>query len=59
MVNCIRISGVCSVNLIVATCTLNSQLYISLSGGPYYHFQFNEVISLTIYCNNQGEIDYY
>ncbi|MGH2101560.1 VOC family protein [Aerococcus urinaeequi] len=43
----------------MATCTLNSQLYISLSGGPYYHFQFNEVISLTIYCNNQGEIDYY
>ncbi|QOQ78876.1 VOC family protein [Aerococcus urinaeequi] len=40
----------------MATCTLNSQLYISLSGGPYCHFQLNEAISLTIHCNNQGRL---
>ena len=36
---------------------LNGQTFTALNGGPL--FQFNEAISLQVYCENQEEIDYY
>ncbi|HMI06043.1 MAG TPA: VOC family protein [Flavobacterium sp.] len=36
---------------------LENQKFIALNGGPV--FTFNEAISLVIYCENQGEVDYY
>lgn len=36
---------------------LNGQPFTALNGGPV--FQFNEAISLQIYCKDQAEVDYY
>jgi predicted 3-demethylubiquinone-9 3-methyltransferase (glyoxalase superfamily) len=36
---------------------LDGAPFTALNGGP--HFQFNEAISLQVFCENQQEIDYY
>lgn len=36
---------------------LNDEPLIALNGGP--QFTFSEAISLTVYCNNQEEVDHY
>jgi predicted 3-demethylubiquinone-9 3-methyltransferase (glyoxalase superfamily) len=36
---------------------LDGQAFTALNGGPV--FQFNEAISLQVYCQNQEEVDYY
>ncbi|MCX7876974.1 MAG: VOC family protein [Melioribacteraceae bacterium] len=46
--------------LLFAQLKLNDYLINVMSGGTVEHkFDFNEAISLIIYCNNQKEIDYY
>jgi predicted 3-demethylubiquinone-9 3-methyltransferase (glyoxalase superfamily) len=36
---------------------LDGQAFTALNGGPY--FQFNEAVSLQIYCDTQEEVDYF
>lgn len=36
---------------------LDGQAFTALNGGPV--FQFNESVSFQVYCQTQGEIDYY
>jgi predicted 3-demethylubiquinone-9 3-methyltransferase (glyoxalase superfamily) len=36
---------------------LNGQSYTALNGGPV--FKMNEAISMQVYCDTQGEIDYF
>jgi predicted 3-demethylubiquinone-9 3-methyltransferase (glyoxalase superfamily) len=36
---------------------LDGQPFMAISAGPF--FRFNESISFIVYCENQGEIDYY
>ena len=35
---------------------LDGQTFTALTGGP--HFQFNEAVSLQVYCDTQAEIDH-
>ncbi len=42
---------------IVVNFRLNGQDFLILNGGP--KFKLDEAISLTVYCENQEEIDYY
>ncbi len=37
--------------------TLNEMNFMALNGGP--QFEFNEAMSIVVYCDTQGEIDYY
>jgi len=37
--------------------SLDGQSFSTINGGPV--FQFNEAISLQVYCDTQEEIDYY
>jgi predicted 3-demethylubiquinone-9 3-methyltransferase (glyoxalase superfamily) len=36
---------------------LNGQRFVGLNGGP--EFTFNEAISFQVFCEDQGEVDYY
>ena len=36
---------------------LDGAYFMALNGGP--HFKFNEAISLVVFCDTQGEIDFY
>jgi predicted 3-demethylubiquinone-9 3-methyltransferase (glyoxalase superfamily) len=36
---------------------LNGQKFVGLNGGPAH--KFNEAISITVMCEDQGEVDYY
>src|SRR5688572_2940336 len=44
-------------SVMTVTFELDGQSFTGLNGGPV--FQFNEAISLQVYCENQKEIDYY
>ncbi len=50
-------SKITSVNPMVASFELNGSKFMGLNGGPL--FQFNEAMSLVVYCETQEEIDHY
>ncbi len=44
-------------SVMVVTFEMFGQRYTALNGGPY--FQFNEAVSLQVFCDSQAEIDDY
>ena len=52
-------AGVPEGSLIFAQYKLSGYLINSMSGPGQFDFDFNEAVSLMVYCENQGEIDYF
>lgn len=53
-------AGVPDGTLLFAQFSLNGYLFNSMSGGNMKHeYDFNEALSLMVYCKDQQEIDYY
>ena len=52
-----EIHGMAPGTVLTLAFELNGQPFTALNGGPM--FQFNEAVSLQVYCQTQEELDYY